>query len=87
MMRFYSVLLVFVFTGMVAAQEINWISMEAALAKQKEVPKKIMVDMYTAWCGPCRMLDKNTFSNKKLGLEWTFFFDTRYILMYRKTKT
>ena len=40
-MRFYSVLLVFVFTGMAAAQEINWMSMEAALAKQKEVPKKI----------------------------------------------
>ena len=67
MMRFYSVLLVFVFTGMAAAQEINWISMEVALAKQKEVPKKIMVDMYTTWCGPCRMLDKNTFSNKKLA--------------------
>lgn len=67
MMRFYSVLLVFVFTGLASAQEINWISMEAALAKQKEVPKKIMVDMYTAWCGPCRMLDKNTFSNKKLA--------------------
>ena len=32
MMKFYSVLLVFVFTGMAAAQEINWISMEAALA-------------------------------------------------------
>ena len=67
MMRFYSVLLVFIFTGLAAAQEINWMSMEAALAKQKEVPKKIMVDMYTTWCGPCRMLDKNTFSNKKLA--------------------
>ena len=67
MMRFYSVLLLFIFTGLAAAQEINWMSMEAALAKQKEVPKKIMVDMYTTWCGPCRMLDKNTFSNKKLA--------------------
>ena len=66
-MRFYSVLLVFVFTGLSSAQEINWISMQDALAQQKEVPKKIMVDMYTAWCGPCRMLDKNTFSNKKLA--------------------
>jgi len=67
MMRFYSVLLVFVFTGLSSAQEINWLSMQDALAQQKEVPKKIMVDMYTAWCGPCRMLDKNTFSNKKLA--------------------
>ena len=67
MMRFYSVLLVFVFTRLSSAQEINWISMQDALAQQKEVPKKIMVDMYTTWCGPCRMLDKNTFSNKKLA--------------------
>ena len=67
MIRLYSVLLIFVFTGLASAQEINWISMETALAKQKKVPKKIMIDMYTAWCGPCRMLDKNTFSNKKLA--------------------
>ena len=67
MIRLYSVLLIFVFTGLASAQEINWISMETALAKQKKVQKKIMIDMYTAWCGPCRMLDKNTFSNKKLA--------------------
>ena len=34
MMRFYSVLLVFVFTGLSSAQEINWISMQDALAQQ-----------------------------------------------------
>ncbi len=67
MIRLYSVLLIFVFTGLASAQEINWISMESALAKQKKVQKKIMIDMYTVWCGPCRMLDKNTFSNKKLA--------------------
>lgn len=49
------------------AQEIEWMSMDEALAKQQETPKKILVDMYTTWCGPCRMLDKNTFSNKQLA--------------------
>jgi len=49
------------------AQEIEWISMDEALARQQQNPKKIMVDMYTTWCGPCRMLDKNTFSNKELA--------------------
>ena len=45
------------------AQEINWVSLEDAVELQKKNPKKIMIDMYTVWCGPCRMLDKNTFQN------------------------
>jgi len=45
------------------AQEINWVSLEKAIALQKKTPKKIMMDVYTVWCGPCKMLDKNTFSN------------------------
>lgn len=45
------------------AQEINWVSFEEALKLQKKNPKKIMMDVYTNWCGPCKMLDKNTFQN------------------------
>ncbi len=43
--------------------EINWMSFEEAVAAQKTNPKKIMIDAYTVWCGPCKMLDKNTFQN------------------------
>ena len=46
------------------AQEINWLSLEEAVALQKKNPKKIIMDAYTNWCGPCKMLDKNTFHNK-----------------------
>jgi len=42
---------------------INWMSFEEAVAAQKIKPKKIMMDAYTKWCGPCKMLDKNTFHN------------------------
>lgn len=45
------------------ATEINWMTFEEAVAAQKKNPKKIMMDAYTVWCGPCKMLDKNTFSN------------------------
>ncbi|MBJ7880779.1 thioredoxin family protein [Gelidibacter salicanalis] len=45
------------------AQQINWVTFEEALALQKKKPKKIMMDVYTNWCGPCKMLDKNTFQN------------------------
>jgi thioredoxin-related protein len=45
------------------AQEIKWVSLEKALELQKKNPKKIIMDAYTNWCGPCKMLDKNTFQN------------------------
>ncbi len=46
------------------AQKIRWMSMTEALAAQKENPKKIIMDVYTDWCGPCKLMDKNTFQNK-----------------------
>lgn len=49
------------------AQEIEWMSMNEALEAQKKQPKKIFVDAYTTWCGPCKMLDKNTFGNKDVA--------------------
>lgn len=54
------------FVGIVSAQEIKWMTMNEALQAQKKNPKKIFVDVYTHWCGPCKMLDKNTFANKDL---------------------
>ena len=52
----YILILFLISVFVINAQEINWLTMNEALAKQKEVPKKIMVDMYTTWCGPCKML-------------------------------
>lgn len=46
-----------------AQDKIQWMSMNEALAKQKQEPRKIMMDVYTTWCGPCKLMDKNTFSN------------------------
>ncbi|MFJ1491463.1 thioredoxin family protein [Capnocytophaga canis] len=50
----------------ISAQEINWMSFDEALVAQKKNPKKIFVDVYTNWCGPCKYLDKTTFKNKDL---------------------
>ena len=51
----------------VKAQKINWVSFEEAIELQQKKPKKIMMDMYTVWCGPCKMLDRNTFQNKDVA--------------------
>jgi thioredoxin-related protein len=49
------------------AQKINWVSLEEAIKLQKKEPKKIMIDAYTNWCGPCKMLDRNTFQNQDVA--------------------
>ena len=40
------ILILFLVSVFANAQEINWLTMNEALAKQKEQPKKIMIEMY-----------------------------------------
>ncbi len=48
----------------VAPATIKWYSFEEALAKNAQFPKKkILVDVYTDWCGWCKKMDATTFSN------------------------
>jgi len=46
-----------------AQETIKWVSFNQAIELQKKNPKKIFMDVYTDWCGPCKMLDKQTFHN------------------------
>ena len=50
-------------TSLAQNEEINWLSMNDAIVAQAKEPKKIIMDVYTHWCGPCKMLDRNTFHN------------------------
>lgn len=45
------------------AQEIKWMSFNEAVKAQKKNKKPIFIDVYTAWCGPCKILDSKTFSD------------------------
>ncbi len=49
-----------------SAQEtstIKWYTLEEALELNTTHPRKIFIDVYTDWCGWCKVMDKNTFSN------------------------
>ncbi|MBA7554807.1 hypothetical protein ES705_47442 [subsurface metagenome] len=46
------------------AQEVNWYTFKEAVELNKKEPRKILVDVYTDWCGYCKVMDKNTFGNK-----------------------
>ena len=45
------------------AAGIQWMSIEEAVEAQKKEPRKIMMDVYTKWCTPCKMMMANTFTN------------------------
>jgi thioredoxin-related protein len=51
------------------AQSVNFINgkWEEAREKAKSENKYLFVDCYTEWCGWCKILDKNTFSNAKVA--------------------
>ncbi len=43
---------------------VNWMTVEEMTKAQKKEPRKVLIDVYTTWCGPCKMMDANTFTNK-----------------------
>jgi thioredoxin-related protein len=63
---FFKIILVFLFSIDSLSQEIKWISLEDAVYLQEASPRNILIDVYTNWCGPCKSLDRITFSNKSV---------------------
>ena len=49
------------------AAQVNWLSWEEAQARTQKEPRKILVDVYTQWCGWCKKMDKETFDNSDIS--------------------
>ena len=47
--------------------KVNWMTFEEAVEASKTEKKKIFIDVYTDWCGWCKVMDKNTFSQKDIA--------------------
>lgn len=49
-----------------AAPTIQWLTMEAAATQSAADGKKILVDVYTSWCGWCKVMDRETYSDPQV---------------------
>lgn len=47
--------------------ETSWSSFEEGIEQAKKSNKKIMLDIYTDWCGWCKKLDKEVYANKDVA--------------------
>lgn len=45
---------------------IKWVKINNVESEMKKSKKPIIMDVYTSWCGPCKMLDRNTFTNPEI---------------------
>ena len=49
------------------ANKVNWMSWEQAMELSKFQKKKIVVAIYTPWCGWCKKMEKTTFSSPQIA--------------------
>ena len=66
MKSLYILIFIAVSSFQVSAQKVEkvkWHTMEEALNLNASSPRKILIDVYADWCGPCKKMDAETFAH------------------------
>ncbi|MBS1663763.1 MAG: DUF255 domain-containing protein [Bacteroidetes bacterium] len=77
-MRHLWILALIASTNLHAQSGIRWTSLQnwkAVLEEAKRTNKYIFVDAYATWCGPCKLMDKNVYTQVNVGR----FFNSSFI--------
>ncbi|MEO8166786.1 MAG: DUF255 domain-containing protein [bacterium] len=76
-MRNFVVMILLLASTSVFAGESSWKSFNDGMAEAKRSNKKILVDVYTDWCGWCKKMDAQTYENAKVAK----YLSDRYVLV------
>ncbi len=68
---FYIVLLI-AFTGTISfspvkKEKVKWMTVAEMQEAYKKNPKPILVDVYTSWCGWCKVMDRETYAKESVS--------------------
>lgn len=80
-MKIKILVILFFIMGAANAQKATGVTFENVLSwkqiqeKAKKENKYIFVDVYTTWCGPCKLMDRDIFPQENVGK----FFNTNFI--------
>jgi thioredoxin-related protein len=48
-------------------EKTKWMTLKEAIESMKNEKRPILVDLYTDWCGWCKVMDKKTYSHKQVS--------------------
>jgi thioredoxin-related protein len=48
------------------AEKVKWMTLEEVAVSLQKEKRPVLIDLYTDWCGWCKVMDKKTYSNKNV---------------------
>jgi thioredoxin-related protein len=48
-------------------EKLKWMNLSDAAASLEKEKRPVLIDLYTDWCGWCKVMDKKTYSNQQVA--------------------